>query len=332
MRSLFLTLLLLAGSAGVALAQTGTDSPGSLLVFPLISSNNTEKTVVQISNAAATAVALRCFYINGAPAPGTGLPLWSVTDFQIKLTPLQPTVWTAGEGLPPMPPDMRQPGLYPGPVPPVDEGFLGELRCVVVSANESPISRNVLTGEATIVEVSSGVARKYQATAFQGLPGNNGDNILALDDSEYSSCPRLLLLNHFFEGALDPITNLPVTTRLTMVPCSVDYETSLPNTSSVQFTIVNELEQKFSASIEVVCFSSLMLSEISRTVFDAAVQGTLVGQTRIRGVVDGNTRRGHAVIGIAEEFRGAGGPGTAMNLHTIGGNLQADVVVLSGTF
>jgi len=331
-RTLIAAYLLIQVGAPSSFAQTGTDAPGSLLLFPKIVSNSAEDTIIQISNAAATPVSLRCFYINGAPAPGTGLPLWSVTDFQIKLTPLQPTIWTIGDGLPPVPSDMRPAGLYPGPVPPVDEGFLGELRCVVVNSNESPVSRNVLTGDATIVELATGVARKYQATTFQGLSGNNGDNTLALDDGEYTSCPRILLMNHFFEGAIDPVAGLPMSTRLTLVPCSVDYETSAPGTSSVQFSVINELEQRFSASVEVQCFSSLLLSEISRTVFDASIQGTMVGQTRIRGVVDGNTQRGHAVIGIAEEIRGMNGPGTAMNLHTIGGNLQADIVVLSGTF
>jgi len=139
-------------------------------------------------------------------------------------------------------------------------------------------------------------------------------------------------MNHFFEGAPDPVANTPVQTTLTLVPCSVDFEASTPGTASVQFTIINELEQRFSASLELVCFASVSLTQLSRTVFDYAIQGTLVGQTRIRAVVDGDTLHGHALLGIAEEFRGPNSLGTAMNLHFIGGNLQADVIELPAVF
>src|SRR5262249_6318471 len=121
-------------------------------------------------------------------------------------------------------------------------------------------------------------------------------------------------------------------TTLTLVPCSVDLEESFAGTSSVQFTVVNELELRFSASLDVTCFANLTLTQISRTVFDYAIQGTLVGQTRIRGIVDGDTAHGHALLGVAEEFRGSPALGAAMNLHFIGGNLQADVVVLPEAF
>ncbi len=315
-----------------ARSDTSTDEPGSLILFPKIVSNSEEETIIQVSNAAGSAAELRCFYVNGALVDDSGIPAWSVTDFQLKLTALQPTLWTAGDGLPPVPPDMRPSGLYPGPVPPVGDGFLGELRCVVVSSNESPISRNILTGEATVINRATGSARKYQATTLRGLPDNNNDNTLLLNDQEYTSCPRILLMNHFFDGAPDPVSSAELRTTLTLVPCSVDFELSIPGTASVQFTVINELEQRFSASLELTCFTSIQLTQISRPVFDFATQGTLVGQTRIRSIVDGDTRHGHAILGLAEEFRGNDAMGTAMNLHFIAGNLQADVIVLPTSF
>ncbi len=327
-----LLLAVLAIASASAVADTGTDEPGSIIIFPKIASSSSEETIIQLSNAAGTPAELRCFYVNGAPSEDSGPPVWSITDFQLKLTALQPTVWTAGVGLPAIPPDDRPPGLYPGPVPPVGDAFLGELRCIVVNANESPVSRNVLTGEATIVDRATGAVRKYQATALRGLPGNNGDNTLLLNDGEYTSCPRILLMNHFFEGAPDPVSGAPLQTTLTLVPCSVDFEGSTPGSASVQFTVINELELRFSASIEVVCFASVTLTQISRPVFDYAIQGTLVGQTRIRAIVDGDTLHGHAILGVAEEFRTGTDGGAAMNLHFIGGNLQGDVVVLPGPF
>jgi hypothetical protein len=58
----------------------------------------------------------------------------------------------------------------------------------------------------------------------------------------------------------------------------------------------------------------------------------MVGQTRIRPIVDADTGHGHGVVGIAEEFRDSRQTGAALNLHFIGGSLQPDVMVLPSTF
>jgi len=311
-------------------AEVSSDQPGAILVFPKVASDQTQDTIIQISNAAGAQVQARCFYINGA-AGEDGQPLWSVTDFQLTLTLEQPAVWVASEGLPVQPPD-RPANLYPGPIPPVGVGFAGELRCVVVDESEAPISRNVLTGEATLIDRTTHATRKYQATTIPGLPGNNGDNILLLNDVEYSTCPRVLLLNHFFDGAPDPVLGSSIQSTLTFVPCSMDLEHSVPGTATVQFSVVNEFELRSSASLSVTCFADISLSDISHTIFDFALQGTLVGQTRIRAVVDADSTHGHGVLGIAEEFRDGRQTGAALNLHFIGGSLQSDVIVLPSTF
>jgi len=320
-----------------AAADVTTDQPGAILVFPKIVSDASRETIVQISNAGGSAVHARCFYTNGATDASTGEPLWSVTDFQIVLTRLQPALWLAGEGLPAVPPD-RPRDLYPGPVPPVEDGFLGELRCVVVSESENPIARNALTGEATIIDRGSHATWKYRALVVQAAGSNNGDNTLLLDDVEYSTCPRLLLLNHFFDDAPDPVLTTPIQSSLTVVPCSEDLEHTVPGTATLQFEVFNEFEQRFSASLAVTCFQQIALSDIdsptqhSRSIFNFALQGTLVGQTRIRPVVDADTGHGHGVLAIAEEERDAGRVGSAVNLHLIGGNLQSDIIVLPSPF
>jgi len=311
-------------------AEISTEEPGAILIFPKIASDQTQDTIIQVSNAAGAQVFARCFYINGA-LDENNQPLWSVTDFQLTLTRQQPAVWVAGEGLPTQPPD-RPKELYPGPIPPVGVGFIGELRCVVVDTNETPVSRNVLTGEATIIDRITHATRKYQGITVPGLPGNNGDNTLLLNDVEYSVCPRVLLFNHFFDGAPDPVLNTPIESSLTFVPCSMDLERTVPGTATLQFNVANEFEQRFSASFPLTCFADLNLSDISQTIFNFALQGTLVGQTRIRPIVDADTDHGHGILAIAEEFRDDRQTGAALNLHFIGGNLQADVIALPSPF
>jgi hypothetical protein len=319
------------------LRALSTSAPGAVLVFPKVASDLDQETSIQLTNVSASPVLARCFYIDATPLPNGGGPGWAVTDFQVKLTPLQPTVWLASEGLPASPPD-RPLELHPGPIPPVGEQFIGELRCVVVSENERPQSRNALTGHATIVDRASGRTRKYQAVALRGLPQNDGDNILLFDDVEYSACPRAVLFNHFFDDAPDPVLGSPIRSRLTVVPCSMDLENSIPGEALLQFEVFNEFEQRLSATLDVLCFEDVALSSIDAgsdpglSIFNFALQGTLVGVTRIRSVVDAGIAQGHGVIALGEEYRGNGTVGSAMNLHFIGGNLQADVVVLPTPF
>ncbi|HYD48292.1 MAG TPA: hypothetical protein VEB21_08095 [Terriglobales bacterium] len=326
------SLLVIALFSSVAHGEVSTDQPGAILVFPKIESSETTDTIIQITNNSGNRVFARCFYIDGRV---TGeLPTWLITDFQTTLTRQQPTFWVAGIGLPAVPPD-RPEDLYPGPIPPVAAGFLGELRCIVVDESENPIGRNALTGEATLIDRISGSTRKYQATAIRGFPANDGNNTLLLNESEYSSCPRLLLMNHFFDDAPDPLLAVPIRSRLTVVPCSMDLESSVPGQALLQFDVFNEFEQRLSRSLAVVCFETVELSRIDSSqpqlsIFNYALQGTLVGFSRIQPVADDDSEHGHGVLGILEEVRGE--HAAAANLHFIGGNLQTDVVVLPDPF
>src|SRR4029077_14705668 len=109
--------------------------------------------------------------------------------------------------------------------------------------------------------------------------------------AEYNSCPNILILDHFFDGGIDPISAKPGTTDLTLVPCSENFSTQDLTTTTVQFLVFNEFEQRLSTSRAVTCFQEFKISDIDkastdRSIFSAAVQGTLTGQTRIRGVAD----------------------------------------------
>lgn len=329
--------LVLVGFVQCAGAEVSTDEPGAMLVFPKVVVDQTQDTIIQISNATGSALFARCFYINGAVDPQTSLPGWAVTDFQIKLTRLQPTIWVASQGLPIVPPD-RPPELYAGPVPPLGVVFTGELRCVVVNDSETPISRNALTGEATIIDRVTRSTRKYRGIAVRGLPGNNGDNTLLMNGVEYTTCPRVLLLNHFFDGAPDPILNSTIETTLTFTPCSGDIEHAAPGQAKLLFEVFNEFEQRLSASLNVNCWADTAISSIDnqsnplRSIFHYAMQGTLVGQTRIRPSPDASTATGHGILAVAEEFRDSRAIGAGLNVHFIGGALQADVFTLPGSF
>lgn len=172
--------------------------------------------------------------------------------------------------------------------------------------------------------------------------------------AEYEGCPNILILNHFFDGAVDPIATVDsdpvrVATDLTLIPCTQDFLTQNPDLSLTvaQFLVFNEFEQRFSTSRTVRCFEELRLSSVDtrqneRSIFSAGVAGTLTGQTRIRGVVDGGTDHGNTLLGVAEEFRcrGADFPfcsftapadlvsTSAMNLHFQGTRPERDFLYL----
>ncbi len=97
------------------------------------------------------------------------------------------------------------------PVSPEDP-FIGELKCIALDETGAPTDRNDLKGEAligkfneegTFVDVGG-----YNAIGIPAIPDTGDrDNTLVLggDGAEYDGCPNVLILNHFFDGAIDPI-------------------------------------------------------------------------------------------------------------------------------
>ena len=84
-------------------------------------------------------------------------------------------------------------------------------------------------------------------------------------DGEYNGCPNYLILNHFFDDAVDPVPNSvdsTVTTDLVLVPCSADYLRQIPGSAVVQYLVFNEFEQRLSASKTVNCFQKIQLCNI----------------------------------------------------------------------
>jgi hypothetical protein len=154
----------------------------------------------------------------------------------------------------------------------------------------------------------------------------------------------------------DPVFRPRVVTNLTLVPCTEDFENQRPELSktTAQFLIFNEFEQRFSTSTPVECFKETRLSNIetqqnANSIFSVGVEGTLTGQTRIRGVISDDptvaAKAGNALLGVVEEFRCAGPKyqfplcnfvdnpeqvisSTAKNLHFQGRRPQSDFIYL----
>jgi len=291
-------------------------------------------------------------------------PSWSETDFAFTLTSNQPIKWLAGDGLVqdglPLtngefgPGGESNSGFIPGTP---EDPMKGELKCIEVDSTESPFAPtclsagnpcasdadctapdfcygNDLKGEATIefVDTSDDApfvdAEGYNAIGIRALSGdgvNDGNNALVLG-TEYEACPTYLILDHYFDNAEEPAFGDTVTTNLTLVPCSEDFNFQAPITTVVQFLVYNEFEQRFSTSRSVTCFSELPLDSIHPVIFDVATQGTLTGQTLIRGVADSSTTYGHGLLGIAEEFEGD--YTASINLHKRGQRTQPDIILL----
>jgi hypothetical protein len=219
-------------------------------------------------------------------------------------------------------------------VPPVGEvPFIGELKCIesdpttrlpavcsTLDCSTSPGSccHDDLIGSASIEDltVSGDVdVERYNAVGLRSTGFNNGDSELVIGGPtapEYEPCADVLVFNHLFDGATDPITGVALaSSELTLVPCTEDFELQQVPQVTAQFLVYNEFEQRVSTSRSVNCLldspiSLIDTSQSSRSIFSAGVEGTIAGQTRITGVNGG-------LIGSATLALGAGSTGYNLN-------------------
>lgn len=401
------------GLASTARGLSTSDKPAAILVWPKIvvdTSGTLEgrptDTIIQLSNTDDDKLRqAHCFYVNanghcGASAlqPGricrdstdcpTGttdsgafapcIPGWSEIDFQIRITPEQPLVWRASEGLSMSQVPLPNPGqcsnnptIACNPlssintcgsgtcvavasnagtgIPPAPEDpFVGTLKCIQFDPDQRPPapdqsnSTNRFTGEAAIEAClestcTNGVdVEKYNAVGFRHrTPVADHPGEVRMDGTQYEACPSMLILNHIFDNAPDPLStataNVPtVTTDLTLVPCGDDFLRQEPGNATAQYLVFNEFEQRLSTSRKVDCFFESQISLIdtpnsTRSIFSFNVQGSLVGQTRIRGV--GKAATGHGLIGVARALVG-GQRGVAYNLQQSGNISGADIITI----
>jgi hypothetical protein len=281
---------------------------------------------------------------------------WSELNFDIRITAEQPLVWSALDGLggedTPLPCGGRRTDPCDGNegtrVPPVPERpFLGELKCIQVDPNDGDRHPgecdgncdNDLIGQATIEwvgDASPGRAidpRTYNAVGLLAVENNaDGTLIIGGTDPEYEACPLVLILNHMFDGAVDPIDGeSEAASELTLVPCGEDLFAQSLTPVTAQFLVYNEFEQRFSTSRQVTCLFNSPLSRIDtsqpeNSIFNAGVAGTVAGQTRIRGVNGGLL--GMAEVNLQDVVANDGGTtisgGAGYNLNQFGERMEAD--------
>lgn len=243
-------------------------------------------------------------------------------------------------------------------IPPVPEDpFVGALRCIEYDLSKNPAipdqsaTTNTLKGEGTILRNTAPVAvEKYNAIGLEARGvAVSPANVLKMGSkdsgAQYAACPSTLILDHLFDGAVDPLSvgpglNAapgPVWTQLTLIPCGDNYRDRDPGDATAQMLVFNEFEQRLSFSRKVDCWYSSALSRIdtstpTRSIFNASVAGTIAGQTRIKGV--GSAPTGRGLVGVANLYKGALGTqtfGAAYNLNQEGfpaASIQQDVITL----
>jgi len=285
------------------------------------------------------------------------VPGWDVRDFQIELTPNQPLGWTASTGYPDgLPCEIGGCAvLQTGAVPGVQENpFIGELKCYQIDPAtagaliEEPLNSNDIKAEATIVQTNAAtggnppavLAAAYNAYSFRAQSDVGGGGPLCLGGdtlppggsgpgcaATYTPCPGTLMLQHYFEFAETP--DGFVNTELTLVPCSEDLAVSAvpPLSVTAQMLVYNEFEQRFSTNTRVQCFQNLRLADVDTrpgpegdlsSIFAVGVQGTLGGNTRIRGVQGAPNGFGYGLIGVAHSYfapSAGGSPDSAAAYH-----------------
>jgi hypothetical protein len=118
-----------------------------------------------------------------------------------------------------------------------EDPFIGELKCIAVDQNLRPVARNDLIGEVLIGRLEAGPDGSIDVAGYNaiGIPAlldvcqpngtcsrtgtpcqsnaqclgvNNRDNTLVLGGppamAEYEGCPNILIVDHYFDGVVDP--------------------------------------------------------------------------------------------------------------------------------
>jgi len=283
-----------------------TERGASILAFPKVLSTGAADTIIQIANTSNNMVHARCFYVNAAD-DDFGNPQWQVTDFHIWLTKQQPTSWQVStgrfirnddscetvdggdlNGLFEPDEDCAQAGLDPGAVPPVPEGFTGELKCVEVDVSDNPLGGNHLKGEATIKTQGDGAwdTAKYNAVGILGteIAGETGNELLLDQPSDtedvigqYNACPNQLIVNHFAELSTDPtvlsagmggmcsgvVAALSTLAPSNGDPCTVDADCCEPDDEACIATCDGGPEVELDDEGNVLAVTSATLTELT---------------------------------------------------------------------
>lgn len=318
---------LMVTAAAESQTRSGSDRPGSILMFPKVVRSGTRDTIIQITNTGNSLNNVHCFYLEGPQSSAPNATCQAV-DFELLLTRQQPTQWRVSSGRRVDPTDAfadPQAGFDPGLIPPLPSGFEGALVCVEVDSNGDPLGQNRLKGEATILDANGNDVSKYNGFALAKSGGNN-DADLALNGTEYETCPATLYLNFSPRGSLDPVIealgnanlNSFIGTNLTLLPCDLDFRNGVRTNGTVSFLVRDEFESPFSGSFPFQCWTSIDLgtgglSQFRSTLLTGGAIGTIFAQATLSPT--------RPVVGVAESFhqdQAGVTAAAATNLHTTG--------------
>jgi len=262
----------------------------------------------------------------GGPADVCDLD-WQTEDFDVILTRQQPTFWRVSTGRvdnPLQPADatcddfgdpLRQscPGFFLiGQVKPPVQPFRGELRCIQVAADGTPVAANGLKGEAVIETLANGQISEYNSINIRGTQGPNDPAVLELNGvdpanvgfNNYNACPEAVEMTHYAVGAEDLVagtispsacllSGCPVTTEITVTPCRVDFEHAIPTAFQTFIQYTNEFEQTVSVTRNFQCWTNFTLQDLGFT----NIGGSTFQRTRIT-----NASSGLCIAGDAGEI------------------------------
>lgn len=246
----------------IAFAAAGGIAPqqrlaSAMLIFPLIVSEGTQDTWVELINMSDKQQTLECFYVREEGCVEIG--------FQVTLTARQPLSWLARDGT-------NNPLTFTA-VPPFDG--TGEMKCAVMPNTPDLSSHNVLQGRALVFDTQDGQTVGYGAIGFQRLVPGAFSRVVDLDGGTYDECPDRL---HFQVLARQSSPS----SDLVLVPCAQDLLTQTPTETVVQLAIVNEFEQVFSSSFRFSCHTVHSFSRLGT--LSRSLLGTDTAHLVVRGI------------------------------------------------
>ncbi|MEQ8767756.1 MAG: hypothetical protein RL885_27890 [Planctomycetota bacterium] len=208
--------------------------PGSLLIYPCFDSDGAAGTVVSVTNVDQFVTVVAHFiYIDGED--------WREFNRFETLTPRDNFTIRASTH-----------------VPGAKKGFL-----YVVALDESRVagSLNVLIGDEIVADSGGNFLYAFDAIAFLGFPGINGDSRVQLDGGEYENVSDKMYISSFlgqYDGRGNQPEVLPMKSTLILVALvgSSDYETRL------RFAAYNNNEQEFSTAHNFRCWDAVCLEDI----------------------------------------------------------------------
>jgi hypothetical protein len=249
-KSKLFAAIALAAVATSASAVTEIGNPGqkgSLLIYPRVDIATGDTLVTMVNDYAAGVIRVKCYYQASDPVttPYTGTlaglrPLKHKRDFEIELTHNQPISWLASSGR-----GIDGALVAPGLLLPFPDGAqrnAAELKCWAVTPDGSTERvHNHLFGTASVMNFTTGQAYEYTAYAFQAR-GNQSDalgspGVLNLDNSEYDSCPAIVVGDFIPVGAPSPFGSA---TQVTLASCTQDLRQAYtPTITKLTYTFWN---------------------------------------------------------------------------------------------